>query len=207
MKKIILLIILICTSGCGLQNQINDLKNRAGTDEGAINDLRNQIGVLEAQTSATVTLLNSVLASTFVLQSQVSTIETQLASAATQTEINNLQSQINTLNSILNSVENDPVNGIPALQSKLNTNTIAIAVLQGYKNIVDFKDPCGAQGSYNEIFLHLSDGGYVASFSDNQSGTNTRFTRLTDGNFVTTDGTHCYFTVSHNGTVISNEHN
>lgn len=205
MKKLIIMFLFL--TGCGLQNQINDLKDRAGTDEGQINDLRNQIGVLEAQTSATVTLLNGVLTNVSMLQTTLTALQTQVAAAATQTEANNLQSQIDTLTSMLNNVENDPVNGITALQSKLNTNTIAIAVLQGYHNIVDFKDPCGSQGSYNEIFLHLSDGTYVASFSDNASGSNTRFAKLTDGNFVTTDGTHCYFTVSGNGTIISNEHN
>lgn len=207
MKKLILLLILISVSGCGLQNQVNDLKDRIGNDEGQINDLRNQISVLEAQSSATVTLLNGVLANVSMLQTTVTALQTQVAAAATQTEADSLQTQIDTLNNILDNVQNNPVNGITALETKLDTNTIAIATLMGYKNIVDFKDPCGPQGSYNEIFLQLSDGSYVASFSDNASGSNTRFAKLTDGNFVTTDGTHCYFTVSGNGTIISNEHN
>ena len=79
--------------------------------------------------------------------------------------------------------------------------------LQGYQNIVAIYDPCGQQGLYNEVFLKLSSGHYLASFSDNTSGTNTRFVVLTDGSFATTDGTHCYFTMSNNGTIISNEHN
>lgn len=205
MKKLIIMFLFL--TGCGLQNQINDLKDRAGTDEGAINDLRNQIGVLEAQSSATVTLLNSAITNISLLQSTVNALQIQLASTATQNEVNNLQSQIDTLTSLLNSAENDPVTGIVALHQQLATNTIAIAVLQGYHNIVDFKDPCNAQGSYNEIFLHLSDGGYIASFSDNASGSNTRFTKVIDGTYSTTDGTHCTFSVKNNGTTIYNEHN
>lgn len=72
---------------------------------------------------------------------------------------------------------------------------------------VGILDPCGATpGYFNEVFLKLANGQYVASFSDNANGKNTRLALLTDGNFVTTDGTSCYFTVSGAGTVISNEH-
>lgn len=96
---------------------------------------------------------------------------------------------------------------VTILQGQVNSALVQIAVLQGYNNIVEIKDPCGAQGAYNEVLLKLSNGKYLASFSENSQGKNTRFVVLTDGTFQTTDGSGCYFTISDGGTVISNEHN
>lgn len=94
------------------------------------------------------------------------------------------------------------------LQTGVASALSQIAVLQGYTNIISVKDPCGKQGSViNEVFLKLSTGKFLASVSENSSGKNTRFAVLEDGNFVTSDGTSCQFTVSNSGTVISNEHN
>ena len=137
---------LVFTTGCGLQGQINDLKNRTNQTELGLQNLDQRVDQLEAAREA--------------LQTQNSTILVQLAT------------------------------------------------LQGYNNIVAIKDPCGdTPGKFDEVFLQLSSGKYLASFSDSMSGTNTRFAVLEDGTFVTSDGTACQFTVSGNGTVISNEHN
>jgi len=70
----------------------------------------------------------------------------------------------------------------------------------------DLVDPCGDNPLvYDEVFLRLSDGTLVASFSDNASGRNTRFSVLIAGNYITTDGDICRFTVNANGE-ITNEH-
>lgn len=191
--KSIFLIAVFLLSGCGLQSQVDELKARADRDEAEIANLKNRVVLLEAQNSATIIQLNSI-------SNQITVLQAVLADAVTQAEIDSLQTQINNL-------INNPINGVLALRNLIQNNTVAIAILQGYQNIVSIKDPCGPQGSYNEVFLLLSTGRYLASFSDNASGQNTRFAVLTDGNFVTTDGTHCYFTVSNSGTVISNEHN
>jgi chromosome segregation ATPase len=270
-----LLLLATMMSGCGLQNQINDLKNRQGTDEGAINDLQNRVKVLESQmssaTSQLVTLGTALGSQGANIQGQINSAVDQIrvirdTGTANQTQLNqlsqslaltqndvsvlhgqvtaiqgvdinltsdltNLQSSLSNLaatvaalqsgqsvnstavTTLVNQISDSQINimalthNVSSLQSQINSSLVQIAVLQGYQNIVSIKDPCGAQGSYNEVFLKLSSGHYLASFSDNANGLNTRFTQLTDGTFQTTDGTSCNFTVSGNGTVISNEHN
>jgi len=67
-------------------------------------------------------------------------------------------------------------------------------------------DPCGnAPNIYDEVFLKLADGTLLASFSDNANGKNTRFSIITSGNYMTTDGSNCYFSVDNNGNIY-NEH-
>jgi hypothetical protein len=128
-----------------------------------------------------------------------------------ENQIINARYQLITINSALagqSAVSAGLTSTVTALNATVNSSLMQIAVLQGYNNIVSLKDPCGAQGNvWNEVFLKLSSGVYIASFSDNASGLNTRFTVLKDGSYVTTDQTNCFFTVSGNGTVISNEHN
>jgi hypothetical protein len=67
-------------------------------------------------------------------------------------------------------------------------------------------DPCGDKpGVYDEVFVRLQNGTLIASFSDDATGTNTHFAVLTAGSYVTTDGSHCYFSVDANGN-LQNEH-
>ena len=67
-------------------------------------------------------------------------------------------------------------------------------------------DPCGdAPGVFDEIFVKLQNGTLIASFSDNASGANTRFSVLVTGtNYRTTDGSSCYFSVNAAG--VYNDH-
>lgn len=72
--------------------------------------------------------------------------------------------------------------------------------------VVGIVDPCGdASGIFDEVFLRLENGTLVASFSDNASGSNTRFSILVPGSYITTDGSHCYFTID-NQLQLINEH-
>lgn len=67
-------------------------------------------------------------------------------------------------------------------------------------------DPCGdTAGIYDEVFLKLSNGTVLASFSDNVNGYNTRWSILVAGSYVTTDNSHCYFSVDAQGNLY-NEH-
>lgn len=67
-------------------------------------------------------------------------------------------------------------------------------------------DPCGdAAGIYDEVFIRLSNGTLLASFSDNVNGQNTRFAVITAGSYMTTDGSRCYFSVDASGNLY-NEH-
>lgn len=68
-------------------------------------------------------------------------------------------------------------------------------------------DPCGtASGIYNEVFLKLSSGTLLASFSDKANGQNTRLSVLTPGTYVTTDGDNCVFSVDGSGQVYGESH-
>jgi len=79
------------------------------------------------------------------------------------------------------------------------------AVINGF-TIVEIINPCGNSPSvYDEVFLKLSNGQIVTSFSDNANGNNTRFSVLEPGSYRTTDGDNCYFTVNSNGEIV-NEH-
>jgi hypothetical protein len=63
-------------------------------------------------------------------------------------------------------------------------------------------DPCGdAPGIYDEVLLRLPDGRILASFSDAADGHNTRFSLLGPGDFITTDGSNCLFSVDALGNV------
>jgi hypothetical protein len=68
-------------------------------------------------------------------------------------------------------------------------------------------NPCGdANGIYDEIFLKLSNGTLLASFSDNTAGNNTRFSVLVPGTYSTTDNDHCIFTVDSNNNIVNENH-
>lgn len=111
---------------------------------------------------------------------------------------NELNTQIDMLMrlSITNELEREEnLATIINIQGQINAMLIRLAILEGFA-IIDIVDPCGGQGSYNEVLLKLSSGQYLASFSDNSSGKNTRFVTLTDGNYITTDGTRCQFNIS-----------
>lgn len=68
-------------------------------------------------------------------------------------------------------------------------------------DIAEIIDPCGPEGSYDEVLLQLANGQIIASFSANGNALNTRFAIIPDGNYSTTDGTGCNFSVS--GSVVS----
>jgi len=162
--KLLVIVLALGMTGCGLQGQINEIKNKT-------NQNADQIDSVQARVAA--------------LESQMEQNKAELVSLGIQLEMLQADSSANSSQIIA-------VGGaVAALQLNLNTALVQIAVLQGYKNIVAIKDPCGAQGAYNEVFLQLSSGQYLASFSENVEGRNTRFTVLTDGTFTTTDNTHC----------------
>lgn len=185
-------------------NQSNEAAAIANLQSGAasllasVNTLAANVSSIGATQSTIVMNVSSLQSDAMQLSATVSTLTSLEA-----TDITNLQGQISSLQTGIAA----SVNTITTLQTTSNTVTVQLATLMGYQNIVEMYDPCGPQGSWNEIFLKLSSGKYVASFSANATGLNTRFTVLEDGNYVTTDGSLCYFTVSGGGTVISNEHN
>jgi hypothetical protein len=209
MKLLVMGLLMAGLTGCGLQDQVNELKNNTNKDSDRIDSIESRVSALEAQMATAKAELFALAAQQSATQSQLNIDIATLQSLGASTDAQvvalqtDLQNAINAAGSLLNSLQGQ----INLQQIQINSSLVQIAVLQGYKNIVAIIDPCGTQGNYNEVFLKLSNDQMLASFSDNASGQNTRFTVLTDGNFVTTDGTHCSFTVSGSGTVISNEHN
>lgn len=69
--------------------------------------------------------------------------------------------------------------------------------------VTEMIDPCGDQVAFDEILMRLANDQLVAHFS---SGSLEFLTTLPPGNYVTTDGSHCYFTVN-SDLSISGEHN
>ena len=89
---------------------------------------------------------------------------------------------------------------VPELQSELNILQLQIAVLQGYKAIVSFEDPCGDGPGYDEILLRTSDGTVVAYF---ESGNDRFLTKLEpDTQYRTTDKQNCKFMVDAAGNLL-----
>lgn len=67
---------------------------------------------------------------------------------------------------------------------------------------VEILNPCGFQSNTDEVLLRLSDKTILASFSENPNGKNTRFSILFPGDYVTSDGTNCFFTISSDMNII-----
>lgn len=126
---------------------------------------------------------------------------------AMENTLTSLKSQVALLELLINSTEGDVTTLqtlSTTLQDQVDDLLIDMATVQGYNNIVSIVDPCGNHPTkIDEVFLKLSTGRIVSSFSDTAAGLNTRFSLLTDGSFSTTDGTGCSFTVSGGGTSVS----
>lgn len=64
-------------------------------------------------------------------------------------------------------------------------------------DIVSIIDPCGdAVGIIDEVLLKLRDGSILCLFTDNLHGDNPRFGLLLPGNYMTSDGSNCHFTIN-----------
>lgn len=70
-------------------------------------------------------------------------------------------------------------------------------------SVVELVDPCGKQASFDEVLLRLQNNQIMAHYAD---GAKQFLTIVGPGSYVTTDGTHCYFTVT-NDLQITNQHN
>ncbi len=64
--------------------------------------------------------------------------------------------------------------------------------------ITETIDPCGKQSSYDEVILRLANKQLLAHFS---TGDKQFLVLIGSGNYVTTDGTNCAFTVHENMSV------
>lgn len=71
----------------------------------------------------------------------------------------------------------------------------------GANAVIDVIDPCGQETEFDEVILRLRDGRLYAYFIHNRHG---RMVLLDAGDFITTDGTNCHFTVTEEGDVTWN---
>lgn len=126
----------------------------------------------------------------------------QTSQDAQDQRLNALDSQLGSLELMLDNVASESDIDVSVVQTQVNLVKVQIATLQGYKNIVSIIDPCGdAAGIHDEVLLRLQDNSILASFSDSASGSNTRFSIIGLGSYVTTDGSNCHFTVASSGAV------
>lgn len=199
-----------------LQNNDADIRGELILMQQDIETLKVDLNLLQSSVGIIGSSANALRVDVIALQTEVAQLNALAAYAQSLvpqaiSEYNQIKSAIAALQAQMSVVDASLVgvtDNVTTLQNASNATLTQLATLQGYKSIVGIHDPCGPQGAYNEVFLKLSDGTYLASFSDNDNGKNTRFAVLEDGdNLRTTDGTNCYFTVSDHGTVISNEHN
>lgn len=132
---------------------------------------------------------------------------------------NNGLNGFNSLIALVNSASSCSTGGITVL-SGLDTNqnnTLDTAEVQSSSEVCNGAvgpsptafthaiNPCGDNPSLiDEVIISDGQGNIFGSFSDNASGHNTRFALIPPGNYITTDGDLCRFTINADGS-ISNE--
>lgn len=71
----------------------------------------------------------------------------------------------------------------------------------GISQVIEYIDPCGDNGRFDEIILKMADGTLIAHYA---GGGNTQFlTIIGPGNYQTTDGYKCNFSVTNDLQIIS----
>jgi hypothetical protein len=82
--------------------------------------------------------------------------------------------------------------------------SLSVQDLQAGVHITEVHDFCGDKpGIVDEVGIKLSNGKLLVYFEDTHN--DRRLSVLTPGDYVTSDGSHCYFTISASGSII-NEH-
>lgn len=64
--------------------------------------------------------------------------------------------------------------------------------------VVELIDPCGAQPGFNEVLLRMANGQLIAHYAQ---GNKQFLAVIGPGNYMTTDGHSCYFTIDSNNIV------
>lgn len=198
---LILILLFLTTVGCGVAEDLNqncggDLKELCHNVFGGRKDRQQdeQIGQIDRRIVDLEVELGSLEDRLQLLGSLIEQNELSLE------QINYIVGSNATSFSELHAV-------VEEMRAESNSLLLRIATLEGYTNIVEIHDLCGPKGSgVNEVLLKLSTGQYLASVSDHKNGKNTRLGLVKDGNWVTTDGTKCKFSVRNQGTEVFNEH-
>lgn len=87
-----------------------------------------------------------------------------------------------------------------ALISCPDSSSVILNGKDSLLGINELINPCGESGlQYEEILLRLSDNSIVAYF---ENGNKRFLSQLSSGDYVTTDGENCYFTIDENNNII-----
>lgn len=179
-----------------LDNKIKQLQASLDTYIANYSLLQQQADNLDATVATLNTTLQSLITNYNALLVTLSGDEATIASLGAQLDV--LNAEVDSLNAENVTITNQQT----TMETAVNNAIVQIAILQGYTHIVEALDVCGdSPGHIDEVLLRLSDGTLLASFSDNVNGLNTRFSIIPPGNYQTSDGTSCFFTVHNDGTV------
>jgi peptidoglycan hydrolase CwlO-like protein len=195
-------------SNADLYNSMNNLSTSLSNLESLTNeeisDLQAQIDAMGAAIIENESSANSAIQGLSDTLSALTESNSQEHSAM-QALIDSLQASVNNIYSDNSSQASSIValqSSLSSAQTTINNLSSQIITLQNNVNITQVVDPCGdTPNKYDEVIFKMSNGTYVASFSDNANGLNTRFSVLPVGNYQTTDGTNCRFSVNANGTL------
>ena len=179
-----------------IQNQIDELKHRVANLENQNALVLTQIDQNESEIANNTNTILSLQSQINLINSILPTLNDQNAIAALQASLVSTDSSITALTNRVVTLEGQIGNPIIGLQAIITNNTIQITQLMNNHNVTRIVDPCGNGPGYDEVFFRTSTNKLIASFSDNASGLNTRFSELVPGSFQTTDGTGCSFTVN-----------
>jgi chromosome segregation ATPase len=184
-----------------LQNGLSNLENLTNDEISDLQDRLDTIGELVAENESSANSAIQGLSYALMTLTE-SNIEEH---SAMRVLIDGLQTSVNNIYSVNSSQSSSIValqTSLSSSQTMVNNLSSQIVTLQNNVNISQVIDPCNdAPNKYDEVIFKMSNGTYVASFSDNASGLNTRFSILPVGQFSTTDGTGCVFRVNANGTL------
>lgn len=191
MKQYFYLVVLVLAlglTGCGIQEQVDELKKQQNSQNEQIEELQKRVSVIENTLNSNINVMFATNEKLLSLQGQLDSL-----SSKESADYINLQNQISGM-----------ISSMSTIQTVVNTQTTTLVTLQTNENITAFHDFCGNKpGFYNEVGMITSSGKIVVYF---ETGGSRFLSILRDGSYMTSDGTACYFTVTNGGTVITNEH-
>lgn len=137
---------------------------------------------------------------------QLETLTAMLAQQVYQLQVDyaNLLSLIGYLdqeNEALTQYVDDLADGLAQQQVEINNMVARLAELELQESVSEVLEPCGDSPGFDEVLLRMNSGRLVAYF---ESGGNRFLSTLPPGNYRTTDGTNCNFSIDNNRRVCDN---
>jgi hypothetical protein len=113
-------------------------------------------------------------------------------------EINSLYNELDVIGDSNDSMYNNILSIINSLQNSVNNDIVELTELVEEKteeSVAELVDPCGDSVGYDEVLIRTNSNKLVAYF---EVGGNRYLSVLPQGNYMTTDGSNCHFTVDSN---------